>query len=463
MTRGGDDGGAPAQAARAAGAAVILALACWSAPAAAQGAAAAPLTLEQCKALAAAKTVEVRRAEAEVGSAEQTQSAARTAYAPQVSAAAGAFAANSPLVNVALPGGMLPVIGPAGPTGEGAYFPGTSAQVGKHGNVAALTAIQPVFAGGRIVNGNRLADVGVRAAKEKEAMARRDARLEAEERYWQIVALAEKDRTLRAYQDTLAALEKEIQDALDSGLATKNDLLKVRLERGKAEVQRLELESGRRLAARDLRRFLGMPDGDELVLADAAPPEPARPDAERARERAPERRLEIKLLESAVEAERLQSRIKLGQALPTVSIGAQAFRYDLSGASARDEGIVFALLTVPLTDVWKGAHETAAAREKERAAQLRLDDTRRLVAEEASKAWDELDAAWSATQVADAGVEQASVNLTEKKDGYASGLEKSSDLLEAQTLAHQASDRRIDARIAFALKRAAYLRAIAAE
>ncbi len=143
-----------------------------------------------------------------------------------------------------------------------------------------------------------------------------------------------------------------------------------------------------------------------------------------------------------------------------MSVGAQVLRNDLSGVPAREAGLVFALVSVPLTDVWKGAHETAAAREKERAAQLRLDDTRRLVAEEASGSWDELDAAWNASQVADDGVEQASVNLTEKKDGYASGLEKFSDLLEAQTLAHQASDRRIDARIAFALKRSAYLRAI---
>lgn len=457
-TGGGDT--SPAPVARAVGAAVVLALACWSAPALAQGTADAPLSLDACKTLAAAKNVEVRRADAELGAAEQTRWAARTAYAPQVSAAAGAFDAHSPLASLSLPGGTLPVIGPTGPTGQGAFFPGASVDIGKHGNVAALTAVQPVFAGGRIVNGNRLADVGVRAAKDRQEMARRDARLEAEEKYWQVVALAEKDRTLRAYQETLAALEKEVQDAVTSGLATKNDLLKVRLERGKADVQRLELESGRRLAARDLRRFLGMPDGDEIVLADAAPPQPTRPLAEREQARAPERRLEIKLLEAAVEAERLDARIKLGQALPTVSVGAQVFRYDLSGAPAREEGILFALLTVPLTDVWKGAHETAAAREKERAAELRLDDTRRLVAEEASKAWDDLDAAWNASQVADAGVEQASVNLAEKKDGYASGLEKFSDLLEAQTLAHEASDRRIDARIAFALKRSAYLRAI---
>jgi outer membrane protein TolC len=149
--------------------------------------------------------------------------------------------------------------------------------------------------------------------------------------------------------------------------------------------------------------------------------------------------------------------------LPTVSVGATAFRYDVSGLREDDNAAVFAMVTVPVTDVWKAAHETAAAREKQKAAELRLADTRRLVAEEASKAWDDLDAAWTASKVAEFGVEQAEVNLTEERDGYENGLETFSDLLEAQTLMHQAADRRIDARIAFALKHSAYLRAIAVE
>jgi outer membrane protein TolC len=267
------------------------------------------------------------------------------------------------------------------------------------------------------------------------------------------------------YQDTLVALEKEAQDAVDSGLLTRNDLLKVSLERGKASVQRLELEGARRLAARDLRRFLGLPDGDEIVLADAAPPEPVSPIPDREGElAAASRRLEIKQLESAVEAERLQALLKRGEGLPTVSLGVTAFRYDLDGmAGQQNDAVVFATVSVPLTGAWKAAHEGAAAREKQRAAELRLEDARRLIAEEATKAWDDLDAAWNASRVADAGVEQAQVNLMEKRDGYNAGLEKFSDLLEAQTLMHQSLDQRVDARIALVVKHSTYRRAIAAE
>jgi multidrug efflux pump subunit AcrB/outer membrane protein TolC len=473
-----DSPGAPAGPSPAPAAAVLaLALAGLAVPAFAQGTpevpatvevpgtAEAPLSLEQCKAIAAGKNVEVERADAELRSAKETKKAARTAYVPQVFAFGGAMQATDPLLSVGVPGGGLPVLDGVGtPTGSTASFPGMKVDAAEHGNLMALTAIQPLYAGGRIRNSNRLAEVGVRAAEDKRSMVRRDARLEAEEKYWQVVALAEKDRTLRAYQDTLAALEKEAQDAVASGLLTRNDLLEVSLERGNAAVQRLELESARRLAARDLRRFLGLADGDAIVLADAAPPEPVRPTPDREAERsASDRRVEVRLLESAVESERLQARLKRGEGLPTVSVGATAFRSDLSGLGKQNDAVVFGMVTVPITRAWRASHETAAAEERRRAAQLRLDDTRRRIAEEASKAWDDLDAAWNASQVADLGVEQAQVNLAEQRDGYDSGLEEFSDLLEAQTLLHQASDRRIDARISVTVRRSAYLRAIAVE
>lgn len=464
--------------ARAAAGALLLALACVAAPAAAQDAqdaqdahdvpaasAEAPLSLDACKALATKRNADVQQAEAEVSAAEETRASARTEYFPQVSAAAGVMSARSPLVGLATPGGHLPVLDAAGrPTGEVAYLPGSNIEAAEHGNLAVASAVQPLFAGGRIVNGNRLAVAGVRAAKDQAALARRDAVAQVEEKYWRVVALAEKDRTLRAYEGLLASLEKQAQDAVAAGLSTRNDLLKVSLERQKAEVDRLRLESGRRLAARDLRRHLGLPEAEAIALADAAPPEPADPapirDAQRG---AIDRRLEISLLETAVEAEGLKARMERGKGLPTLSVGAQVLRYDVSGLGTSDEALVFAMLNVPLTGAWKGAHETAAARERERAARLRLEDGRRLVALDVSRSWDELEAAWRGAQVADAGVEQAAVNLLEEKDQYASGLETLSDVLEAEVLQHRATDQRIDARIAFALKRSAYLRAIGRE
>jgi outer membrane protein TolC len=434
-------------------------------PAFPQGTADAPLSLEQCKELAASVNVEVARSEAELRAAERTQSAARIERVPQASALTGAYEASTAALRFGVPTGNLPVIDAAGqPTGDSAFFPGDRVEAGKGGSLMALVAVQPLYSGGRIANANKLADVGVRAAEERRVMTRRDARIEAEAKYWQIVALAEKDRTLRAYQDTLTELEREAADALASGLSTRNDLLEVSLERGRAQVQRLELESARRLAARDLRRFLGLPDGDEIVLADAAPPDPVEPAADPESEsEAPSGRVEIRLLESAVEAEGLKARLERGEGLPSFALGAAAIRSDLSDLDEREAGVVFGVVTVPVTGIWRAKHKAAAARERQRATELRLDDTRRVIAEQVAKAWDDLEAAWEAEAVSELGVEQAEVNLMEERDGYEAGFETLSDLLEAQTLLHQATDRRVDAKIALALRRSEYRRAVGEE
>jgi outer membrane protein TolC len=462
ILRKGDDSPHPATGLVAA---IMLAIVCGAAPTFAQGTPDAPLSLEQCLALAANQNVEVQRADAVLSAAEHKRRAARIAYMPQLSGFAGAMRANAPLLDLDVPGGYLPVYDASGvPTGGTAYSPGTQVQAAEDASAVGVTAVQALYAGGRIRNRNRLADVGVRAAQEMSSMTRRDARLEAERKYWQVVALAEKDRTLQAYQDALAALEQEAADAVASGLSTRNDLLEVSLERGKAAVQRLELESARRLAARDLRRFLGLPDGDEIVLVDAAPPEPILPVQDPEREHAASsRRLEIQLLESGVEAERLGVQLAKGEGLPTLALGATASRGDLSGFGAESRVAAFVTVTVPITGLWESSREAGAARAKHRAAELRLADTRRLIAEEVAKAWDALDAAWNASQVADLGVEQANVNLTEVRDGYENGFETLSDLLEAQTLLHKGTDQRIDARIDLVLKRSAYLKSIAGE
>ncbi len=425
-----------------------------------------PITLAQCKDLTLRNSAQIQEAELDLRSAQQTRLAALTTYFPQVSALGIAISAQSPLAEIGTPGQSLPVIDPdtGDPTGLTVSVPGGAMALAKRSNAVAVTALQPVFAGGRIVNGNRLATLGVAVARDKTALSRRDALAQTEEKYWRLVGLAEKERTLRAYECLLANLEVEATDAVAAGLVTSNDLLKVSLRRRQTEVDRLRLESGLRLSARDLRRHIGLPEADTIALADSTPPPPVDPSLLAGdRLGGEDRRPEIHLLNRAVQAERLQTSLKIGEMLPTVSVGAQWFRYDISGLGDESEALVFGMVSVPITGTWKGAHEAMAQRQKVRAAEISLADTRDLIGLEIDKSWDDLRASWIAVQVADAAVAQAEVNLNEESDRHENGLVTLSDLLEAQVLHHQALEQRIDARSDFWLKRSAYLRAIGTE
>ena len=438
-------------------AAVIL-LAALALPARAQE---APLSLEQARALAVHNNAEVRAADLEILSAEETRDAAFTKYFPQVSASGTAVRSRSPLATIATQGGNLPVLDANGiPTGQTAYLPGGKMEMAEQITSASLSAVQPLFAGGRIVNANRLAALGVEVARESAGMARRDAVAQAEEKYWRILQLREKARTLATYQALLGELQKQADDAVRGGIATRNDPLKVAVQRKKAEVDRLRLENGLRLAARDLRRHLGLPEGDRIALADGlVPPEaPFAQPEERAQ--GPDRRPEFRQLERAVQAEALQAALKRGEMLPTLSVGAAAMHNRVSGLQPFDDLLVFATVNVPLSGLWEGYHTTGAQREKERVAELRLADTQEKIRLEIEKRWDDLWAAWQAVSVAEATIEQAEVNLREERDRYQGGLVTFSDLLEAQVLLHQAEDQRTDAWTEYWLQRTAYRRAI---
>ena len=425
----------------------------------------ASYSLARCRELAVKQNATLREAALDIESACETKASAYTKYFPNVSATAFGMLAADPLLQIKSSGGNLPVYdgNPANlaTATQFAYMPPTTIKALNHGTTLALGAAQTVFAGGRVVNGNRLAEVAVTAAEEKATLARRDVLVDTDEKYWRVVTLEEKLRTLDAYERLLAELDKQVTDAVNSGILTKNNQLKVRLKRAEATVDRQRLEDGIRLSTRDLRHHIGLPEGDAIVLSDTLA-EPIDPSPlKQAATDAIARRPETHLLESLVRAEGLQASIKRGTMLPTLAVGANLFRIDFEGMPGATNALVFGVLTVPLTDIWTGAHDVAGQRAKENIARTKLADTRELLALQIDKAWSDVMTAWQAAQVSERAVEQADVNLQEETDRHSNGLIPFSDLLDAQVLRQLTLDKRIETRGDFWVKRSVYLRAIA--
>ena len=424
-----------------------------------------PLSLERCRVLARENAAEVREAKFEMESAVQTRRAAFTKFFPQISATAGVMAAQDPLVDVGTDQAMnLPVYDGnpanlAAPT-QFAFVPPISLQAGGSANILSVSAQQPLFAGGRIVNGNRLASLGADVARSKVVLSERDAVAQAEEKYWTLLGLAQTRRTLDAYDTMLGALQKQVGDALKSGLANRNDLLKVGLERSRMRVHRIELDNGVRLAVRDLRRHLGFSEDTVLVLSDTieAPDDPFGLADRRAM--AVERRIETKLLSQGVKAERLQADIEIGSMLPTVAVGATAMRVDIEDMDPFTNVIVFGMATFPVTDAWAGAHSASSHRAKQHAAEVREVEMRRKIALGVEKDWGDLLAAWESNAVAEDALAQADENLQVETDRYRAGVGSLSDLLDAQALRQKSLEGLTAFRKDFWIRFYAYRRAV---
>jgi outer membrane protein len=427
----------------------------------------APLTLSRSQELARKNNTDLRQSQLEIEAAEQTRKATFTHYFPQVFATGALMLARDPFARINTQAGSLPVYD-GNPMNlltatQFAYMPASSMGTGNRMSFLSLNAMQPLFAGGRIYTGNRLAALGVEAARTQAAMKQRDTGDETQEKYWRIVTLQEKVRTLAAYDALLASLQKQVDDAVASGLTTQNDQLKVKLQRSQISIDSERLQSGIKLASRDLRRHLGLPDADAVELVDSLPPSHDPTPLRNREKESDNQRPELQLLQHAARAEELKVDMVRGEMLPTVTVGASLYRMDLEGMPVMNNAIAFGVINVPLSAVWTGVHETRAQQRRAEIAHQRLIATRKLIGLDVTRSWDELWTAWQVTKLSALALQQADVNLKEVTDRHTSGLVTFSDVLEAQALRQQALDKQIDSRSDYQLKRAAYLKAIGQE
>ena len=153
--------------------------------------------------------VALRNADNQIAMSGEQRKEAFTKYFPTVSATGGGFISNRGLLQMDMGG--------------------QSMSLAKNGIGAGVTAMQPVFAGGQIINGNKLAKVGEDVSRLQRNLSENDVRLNTENYYWQAVMLKEKLNTLDQVDKQLVSVEKDAQAAVDAGIRNRNDLLQVLL------------------------------------------------------------------------------------------------------------------------------------------------------------------------------------------------------------------------------------------
>jgi multidrug efflux pump subunit AcrB/outer membrane protein TolC len=421
-----------------------------------------PYTLEQCKKNTLENNYQVKNSNLEVLSAQQIKKSAFTEYFPKITATGMTYRFNEPLIKLNIPGGNLPVydgnpVNLYNPT-QFAYFPGINLSLIDKGNLGAITAIQPVFAGGRIISGNNLARVGIHANTSRNILSENQVLLSTEEQYWRIVSLVEKKQTLATAEQMLDSLYHEANDAWHAGLINRNDVLRVSLKQSEIKSSKLKLDNGIKLSAMAFCQHMGIPYDATMVLTDSLsvkqPPAEVYVNAADA----VVNREEYKLLEQSVKAEKLKTRMKIGSYLPEAGVGVGAMYYDIQDKGTTNT-MIFGTVSVPISDWWDGVHAIKERRYQEEITKNNSDNNKELLILQIEKTWNELNEAWQEIDVATETVNQAAENLKINKDNYGSGIINISDMLEAQTLLQQAKDMLSDAKANYRIKFTLYLQA----
>jgi len=418
-------------------------------------------SLQQLKDSALHNNIAVRNAKHSVDAAQQQRKEAFTKYFPNISGTGLWFNANKGMAQTELnlSEQITPELGMAlaqSLPAEALAALGNPISVSmmKNGTVAGISAVQPVFAGGQIINGNRLAKVGEDVSRLQLQLSENEVERQTEQYYWQLVSLQEKMKTIEAVQALLADIYKDVDVAVRAGVAMRNDLLQVQLRQNDVESQKVKLQNGISIVRLLLAQHCGLRptpnpsqgEGSEntfnIVLPDMDQQDILLPSPQEGSGVAllPE----YQLLQKQVDATNLQRKMEIGKNLPTVGVGA-GYNYHNLLDNNHSFAMVFATVSVPISDWWGGSHAIKRKKIEQQKAEEQLADNSELLKIRMQNAWNNVEVSCQQLQIAQRSIEQAEENLRLNRDYYRAGTSKMSDLLEAQLLYQQSLDRRTDA------------------
>ncbi|MBV5282007.1 MAG: efflux RND transporter permease subunit [Paludibacter sp.] len=421
------------------------------------------LSIDSCKILALKNNKTIKNADLDVKSALETKKSAFTNYFPKVSASALSMHSADYLIKGTIPSMNLPVydgnLANLATASQYAYIPETPIKALDYINMASVSVTQPIFAGGRIVNGNKLAKIGQNVSVEKQMMSTTEVLVKTEELYWSIIALQGKLKTLNSYDKLLNQLLSDVTVSLKAGLIYRSDLLKVQLKMNELAVNKMKLKNGIDLSKRALCQHVGLAYDSALVLVQPLTPDKMSLQSTDTSSDIAKNRHEYKLLSNAVEAEKLQKKMVLGEYLPQVALGGVGFVNDVMNTKSSN-ALAYISVSVPISDWWGGSHKLKESQFKIEQAKNRLAETSEQLSLQVEQTKNAYTEEYQQIGIAQKSIDQARENLKVTNDNYKAGVSGMSDLLEAQSMCQNAEDNLIEAQCNYQIKKVKYLESI---
>lgn len=405
------------------------------------------LTLQTCRQMALAHNEDLQRADNEVRQAELDKEIAFRAYLPKLDGTAtGTY-----MTDIDMMGMELQM--------RGMYM-------------AGITLMQPLYAGGRIIAGNKLARIGRECAEENRRKTRMEVIADADNAYWTYIAVAKKVQMLDSYQTQMDTVCRQAEVALAAGMGVENDLLRIQTKQSEIRYQLQKARNGLDLCRLALCNVLGQPLDTEIVpldtLIEVSAPEhmdesiAARP--------------ELTLLNKQVEAGEQQVKMARADVLPQIGLSAgylyygniklKGMNYDADGTAfpftqkfEDGLGLVMASVSIPLFHWGEGLKKVKKARFDLENARLDLQKNKRLLSIEARQAVQNVTDGYNMVQTARLSARQADENLRVMQERYKNALSTLTDLLDAQSQWQQAQSNLIEAQTQYKIYETEYLRA----
>ncbi len=411
------------------------------------------LTLERCREMAIETSSKLQSSQLKVLQSEDTYHAYRANNLPNFSLSAGYLYSTSTF-SESIKGGYLPTFSPDATTGElkpnivgmspsgmpifssYAYMPDVNfdLEIGSVYSVGVNVA-QPIYMGGKISSAVRLAEIGIDVARLEQTRTETEVVQDAEQAFFTYIKVGKMVEAAKAYNDVVDELHRTVENLLKGGMCTKNDLLRVEVKQGEAQMAMLKANNGLTLARMNLCYIIGLPmTTAELEVVDSF-------DAEQSvsAELDVTNRAEFTMLEKSVEAKELEVKLAQSDFLPSLTAMAN-YGYKngvkLNGSALFDSPSLMAgvSLNVPLFHWGEGRRKVSAKRREVEMARNTQSDLVQKMTLELMRAINTYNEAQASVTLSERNVEQAAENLRQCTKRYTAGMETLATMLEAQAL-----------------------------
>ena len=318
--------------------------------------------------------------------------------------------------------------------------------------LGTISLIQPIFMGGKVSNTNKRAEIGLDIAKQQEKLEKSNVLYETENAYWTVISVNHKLKTALDYQKLLLQLEKDVNELFTEGMATKSDVLKVKVKLNEVNMNVTKAENGISLAKMQLCRIIGYSMDSTITLTDEISEEPAITAYEANPNETWTNRMEIKSLQKLIDLSHTQEKIAFADYLPQVALMANymvsnpdffnGFEKEFSGSW--NVGVV---MRVPILHWGEQKQKVNQAKSERLIAEMKLDDAKEKIELQYRQAIYKIDESMKKLQAATVNLNEAEENLRYANLSYDEGLVAITDVLDAQATWYAAYSEQTDALI----------------
>lgn len=413
-------------------------------------------SLEECIQMATASNELLKAEELKIDMAKAKKGEVGVNFFPKVSLGAAYSHIEDPLQPIDWDHALL---------GLGQYLPEkikdkTAIDLGNT-RVGTVSFVQPIFMGGKIINGYKMASSAVDLAGIMMETKERELELSVEETYWQVVTLSSKLELATKLTALLDEAVANVDLAVKEGVATEADALSIRVKQSDANQLRLKVENGLSLSKMLLAQKCGLGLESDYRLADEVTLDTARNEvidtpillSEQEISGGIDARPEVRALETADKIFAAKERVELADALPKVVLlgGYTTINPNLFAGMQDEYGgswHVAVGLQIPLTDIYTGITKRKGAAAERGIKQRQLTDAREKINLQIHQLLLNNQEAYKQLSAAKLSLSSADETLRQAQLGYKEGVIPLLVLTEAQTSWSAAYDSYIDAAIA---------------